>query len=215
MRLRRIPAATGLVVTFLLLVSCGSSHHTSSPTTSTTQAQPAATATTTVPSTTTEVPATSTTVDPGSLPQTKQKPVASGAQFDAGVQGLWSAIETGDASLAYPFFFPLSAYEQVKAIRDPAGDWHARLIGGLDADVARLHARLGAGASSATFVSFTVPEMAATWVLPGHESNKLSYWRVYGTVLRYREAGIVHAIPVYSLISWRGEWYLVHLGPPT
>jgi hypothetical protein len=131
------------------------------------------------------------------------------------VQALWTAIQSGDASAASSFFFPLSAYQQVKAIHDPTTDWHQRLMGAFGADVAKQHAKLGAGASGATFVSFTVPAAAATWVLPGHEYNKIGYWRVYGSVLRYREAGVVHAVPIYSLISWRGEWYLVHFGPPT
>ena len=46
----------------------------------------------------------------------------------------------------------------------------------------------------------------------GEESNKLSYWRVYRTTLHYTEDGQDMSFPVTSLISWRGEWYVVHLG---
>ena len=53
--------------------------------------------------------------------------------------------------LARPFFFPLSAYRQVKAIWNPAEDYQVE----------------------------------------GHDAS----------------------IGVFSLISWRGEWYVVHLGP--
>ena len=49
-------------------------------------------------------------------------------------------------------------------------------------------------------------------VQPGEEYNKLSYWRVYGTTLQYTEDGQANSFPVTSLISWRGEWYVVHLG---
>jgi hypothetical protein len=190
----------------------------------------AATAPTTIPSGTTSpggAPATtapapagrasaaSTTtpsVDPGSLPQTEDKPVGSGTAFDAGVQGLWNAIVRDDPSLAMPFFFPKSAYLQVKAIPDPASDYENRLIANYEQDIHALHAQLGADASTAHFDGIDVPDADAVWVQPGEESNKLSYWRVYGTQLRYTLAGVAGTMPVTSLISWRGEWYVVHLG---
>jgi len=50
------------------------------------------------------------------------------------------------------------------------------------------------------------------WVQPGEESNKGSYWRVYGTTMQYEVDGQTGSFPVTSLISWRGEWYVVHLG---
>ncbi len=50
--------------------------------------------------------------------------------------------------------------------------------------------------------------------MPGVEYNSGSYWRVFGSTLRYRlDDGTLHELPVTSLISWRGEWYVVHLGP--
>ena len=57
-----------------------------------------------------------------------------------------------------------------------------------------------------------MPDTQAVLVQPGEESNKLSYWRVYGTTLHYTEAGQANSFPVTSLISWRGQWYVVHLG---
>jgi hypothetical protein len=152
------------------------------------------------------------TSDPGSLPQTTDKPEASGATFDAGVQGLWTAIVRDDPSLAMPFFFPKQAYLQVKAIPDPATDYQQRLIATLGQDIHTLHAQLGADASSAHFDGIDVPGDQAVLVQPGEESNKLPYWRVYGTTLRYSLNGTGGTLPVTSLISWRGEWYLVHLG---
>jgi hypothetical protein len=35
---------------------------------------------------------------------------------------------------------------------------------------------------------------------------------VYGSALRYTADGTYFDLPIYSLISWRGEWYIVHLG---
>ena len=139
------------------------------------------------------------------------KPTTQSAAFQARVQGLWQAIVTDAPAPGMPFFFPLSAYVQVKAISDPTGDWHTRLVANYGVDIDALHAKLGTGAARAQLVGIEVPD-AAQWILPGAESNKGSYWRVYGTVLRYSLDGVVSTFPVTSMISWRGEWYVVHLG---
>jgi hypothetical protein len=167
------------------------------------------------PGTTTAAPAGApppTTVDPGTLPQTDERPTASGAQFDAGVQGLWHAITSDDPASALPFFFPQSAYVQVKAISDPVGDYHSRLIANFEQDIHALHTQVGADGSRAKLGGLTVPGDQAVWVQPGAEYNKGSYWRVYGSTLHYTVDDQDHSFPVSSLISWRGQWYVVHLG---
>jgi hypothetical protein len=171
-------------------------------------------------STTTTAPAVTTTPasttapadDPGALPQTDEQPSASGATFTAGVNGLWEAIHQDRPALGLPFFFPKSAYLQVKAISDPASDYQNRLIANFEEDVHSLHAQLGANATDAKLVGISVPNDQAVLVQPGEESNKLSYWRVYGTTLQYEVGGQTGSFPVTSLISWRGQWYVVHLG---
>jgi hypothetical protein len=155
---------------------------------------------------------TTTTVDPGTLPQTDEKPTATGAEFDAHVDALWQAIVRDDPSLALPFFFPESAYLQVKDIQDPAGDYQSRLIANYEDDIHALHAQLGNAASSAQLSGMSVPNDQAQWITPGTEYNKGSYWRVYGSTLNYTVAGQARSFPVTSLISWRGQWYVVHLG---
>ncbi len=152
------------------------------------------------------------TDDPGALPQTDEKPTASGATFTAGVNGLWEAIRQDKPELGLPFFFPKSAYQQVKAISDPASDYQNRLIANFEEDVHSLHAQLGGDAADAKFVGTTMPDDQAVLVHPGEESNKLSYWRVYSTTLQYEVNGQTGSFPVTSLISWRGQWYVVHLG---
>jgi hypothetical protein len=167
-------------------------------------------------STTTTPPATSTTdgatADPGALPQTDERPTASGATFTAGVDDLWDAIKQDEPERGLPFFFPKSAYLQVKAIDDPAGDYQNRLITNFEDDVHTLHAQLGPNAASAKLVGITVPDDQAVFVQPGEEYNQLSYWRVYGTTMQYEVDGHTGSFPVTSLISWRGQWYVVHLG---
>ena len=154
---------------------------------------------------------TTTEPDPASLPQTQDKPSTTSPKFQANVAALWNAIVRDDPSLAMPFFFPLGAYEQVKAISNPESDWRTRLVAAYEQDIHALHARLGAGANTAQFQNFTVPESSATWVPVGEEYNKGSYWRVYNSLLHYSANGQTSQFPVASMISWRGEWYVVHL----
>ena len=179
------------------------------------EVEPASTAASGVPTSTTTtatVAATTTTVDPGTLPQTDERPIASGATFDAGVQGLWQAIQQDRPELALPFFFPEAAYLQVKAIPGPAADYQQRLIVNYEQDIHTLHAQLGADAASAQLAGIDVPDAEAVLVQPGEESNQLPYWRVYGTMLHSTLNGETTSMPVTSLISWRGQWYVVHLG---
>jgi hypothetical protein len=177
-----------------------------------TNADASATTTTTIRAAASAPATTMATADPGALPQTDERPSASGATFTAGVDDLWQAIRQDRPELARPFFFPKSAYLQVKAIDDPAGDYDTRLLAAYDEDLRALHAQLGPNASDATFTGITVPDDQAVFVQPGEEYNKLPYWRVYGTTLQYELDGQSGSFPVTSLISWRGQWYVVHLG---
>jgi hypothetical protein len=155
-----------------------------------------------------------TTVDPGTLPQTRDHPGTTNAQFTDGVQAMWQGIVDDDPQAAMPFFFPLSAYLQVKAIHDPTHDWQTRLVAAYTRDIHALHASLAGKGAEATLVGLDVPDGAARWVNPGEEYNKLGYWRVYGSMLRYTVGGQTLKLPIYSLISWRGEWYVVHVTHP-
>ena len=153
---------------------------------------------------------TTSTVDPGTLPQTMVRPTTSDPKFRAGLAGFFHAIVTDDPTPAMPFFFPLSAYLQVKAISNPASDWLQRLVGAYQRDIHALHASLGAAAATARLTGIDVPA-TAQWILPGVEYNKGSYWRVYDSRVRYNVAGQARSFPIASMISWRGRWYIVHL----
>jgi hypothetical protein len=150
-------------------------------------------------------------VDPSTLPQTHDRPSASGPAFDARVAALWNAVVADDPSLALPAFFPVGAYQQVKDIPDPASDWKHRLVAAYTRDIHALHARLGADAPQARLVSLDLPDDRARWVEPGEEYNKIGYYRVFGSRLRYSTGSSSSSFEVKSLISWRGEWYVVHL----
>lgn len=165
-------------------------------------------------STSSSLPASTTTVPgPGALPQTDAKPTTDSPVFERNAKALWRAVVADDPSVGETAFFPLAAYVQIKAIADPTADWHNRLIADFATDVHALHAQLGTDARRATFLGLTVPDANAEWIVPGVEYNSGSYWRVFGSTLRYRlPDGTEHELPVTSLISWRGEWYVVHLG---
>ena len=108
------------------------------------------------------------------------------------------------------FFFPRAAYEQVKALADPARDWRYRLVAHYKRDIHAAHQKLGRQATVARWSGLDVGS-GARWVEPGEEGNKLGYWRVYGSRLRFTVEGQERSIEISSLISWRGEWYVVHL----
>jgi hypothetical protein len=149
--------------------------------------------------------------DTGSLPQTHDKPEAAGVLFDARVAALFNAIVEDTPERALPFFFPVAAYEQVKAMATPARDWKLRLAAAYTRDIHDLHLRLGKNADRAKFMRIDVPAARATWVEPGEEYNKIGYYRVFGSKLRYEVDGHPRDIEIRSMISWRGEWFVVHL----
>lgn len=152
-------------------------------------------------------------MDPGTLPQTTALPTTTNPTFQHNVALLWQAIVTDRPAVALPFFFPLSAYLQVKAIANPAADWQTRLVATYELDIEAVHAFLAPDPAAARLVSVTVPTAQAEWIKPGVEWNKGSYWRVFGTRVTVTENGQTRSFGIRSLISWRGQWYVVHLGP--
>jgi hypothetical protein len=144
--------------------------------------------------------------------QTGTRPPASSDLFHAEMVDLWAAIASGRPGLGLPAFFPLVAYEQVKAIADPAADWHNRLVAEFRQDVAAAHALLGRQARHSVLVQVIVPESEAGWIDPGVCDNGVGYWHVAGARVVYRAGGQEKSIGIATLISWRGRWYVVHLG---
>jgi len=125
---------------------------------------------------------------------------------------LWAGIVSGQPDLAMPAFFPLVAYEQVKAIADPAADWHGRLVAEFKQDVIAAHGLIGDRATQAALVEVTVPDQSADWISPGVCANDIGYWHVANARVVYRIDGRIMSFGISTLISWRGRWYVVHLG---
>jgi hypothetical protein len=149
--------------------------------------------------------------DPALLSQTREAPQAKGNVFETRVAALWQAIVADDPEVAMDFFFPLGAYEQVKDVGAPAADWKHRLVAAYARDIHALHSHLGNDVALARLIGLDVPEGRVRWVRPHEEYNKIGYFRVFGSKLRYDVDGTAHAFDVKSLISWRGQWYVVHL----
>ena len=145
----------------------------------------------------------------GALPQTRAFPGTRTAAFDNAMADLWLAVTTGNPRFARPGFFPLAAYKQVKAIPYPVPDWQNRLWSDFVLDVRAAHRLVGPGAHLDRVV---VPEKYAAWVYPGACHNKIGYWHVPGVRVVYRAHGRERSFGIASLISWRGVWYVVHLG---
>jgi hypothetical protein len=150
--------------------------------------------------------------DPGTLPQTDQLPAAGTAQFHEEMAALWSGVTRNSLQAAMPAFFPERAYPQVKAIADPRADYAARLVGEYRLDLAAAHALLGTQAQAAELIGVEVPESYAHWVDPGACYNRIGYYEVPNARVVYRQQGQVRSFGIASMISWRGVWYVVHLG---
>ena len=145
----------------------------------------------------------------GALAQTSVLPKTSGTAFNNAVHDLWLAVTTGDPDYAKPAFFPEKAYEQVKAIADPESDWQGRLWLDFTLDLAAVHKLVKPGA---TLVKVTAPTQYEQWIPPGACYNSTGYWHLPGSRLVYRQGGVTHSFGIASFISWRGDWYLIHLG---
>ncbi len=128
------------------------------------------------------------------------------------MDALWRGIRTTSLGAAIPAFFPEAAYAQVKAISDPQADWRDRLVATFRLDIGAAHALLSAGGSRATLVRVDVPAAYAHWVRPGACYNRIGYYEVPNARVVYRDGPSVRSFGIASMISWRGVWYVVHLG---
>jgi hypothetical protein len=173
------------------------------------------TTTTTVLSTTsTAAPTTTaTTTDPGTLPQTAGFPASGTPQFNAEMAALWQGIVTGSVTPALPAFFPRPAYVQMKTgLGDPGGDWQNRLVADYALDLQAAHALLAPDPAQASLVTVSVPEQYGHWIPSGVCDNGVGYFEVANSRVVYQLDGQTRSFGIASMISWRGTWYVVHLG---
>ncbi len=127
---------------------------------------------------------------------------------------LWQGILTDSLAKAIWSFFPEAAYDRLKSIPSPDFDWHYRLVALFQEDIQAAHDYVfsSAGASSARLLYVAVAGNEIAWIPPGYCYNSIGYWHAPGVRLVYEQDGQERSIGIASLISWRGEWYVVHLG---
>jgi hypothetical protein len=146
------------------------------------------------------------------LPQTEARPSVTDERFKRRMQRVADAILLGDVEKARSAFFPLVAYTQVKDVQKPERDYRFRLMAHFERDVREYRKALGKAAEHAEFIGVEVPEARVEWMKPGKEGNRIGYFRVLRSKLRFRLAdGEERSFELTSMISWRGEWYVVHL----
>jgi hypothetical protein len=218
MRLAAAVAGVATAVAAVLYVVLPSSSTTptrTAPALSAAAAARGATTTTTALATTTTAPptTTTTTTDVGTLPQTAGFPVSGTPQFNAAMQALWQGVVTGSVTPALPAFFPRSAYVQLKTgFADPAGDWQNRLVADYALDLQAAHALLETDPAQASLVTVSVPEQYGHWIPSGVCDNGVGYFEVANSRVVYQLDGQTRSFGIASMISWRGTWYIVHLG---
>ena len=140
------------------------------------------------------------------------RPSAATRGFHTEMRHLWRGITSDSVKAALTAFFPEAAYAQLKAIYDPGEDWQARLVGDYRLDIGAAHALLGADPGSAELLRIQVPSAYAHWIPPNVCENRFGYYEVPNSRVVYSEHGEVKSFGIASLISWRGVWYVVHLG---
>lgn len=137
-----------------------------------------------------------------------------GRSLDQRMSSLFHDIVTDSLPLASRLFFPESAYVAMKMGRIPApsADYRDRLAAFFRLDLGAYHDLIVAH-GPVSFLGVNAAAGDAQWIRPGWCENSIGYWHVPGVRLVYRQRNVVHSVAVASLISWRGVWYVVHLGP--
>jgi hypothetical protein len=125
---------------------------------------------------------------------------------------LWAGIVQGSVRPARPAFFPRDAYLQLKAIGNAGSDWTQRLVHDYALDIYAAHALVARDAAPASLVGVKVDARYGHWIEPGVCDNSIGYYEMPGARIVYRRRGSIHSFGIASMISWRGEWYVVHLG---
>ena len=216
-RRRRSVAGIGLgLVVFAVVVAVavmgGSSAPSPTRAISPSTTIPSPTTTTSSTNITTTTPATT---DPGLLAQTTTEPPTDPTSLVSRLDPLWTAIQTGSLPTGMTVFFPQAAYLKMKSgvLPNPPGDYQSRLVALYNMDLGTYQAALGIPASSARLVTIGADPSIAHWVPPGACANTIGYWHLPNIRIDYASGGTESSFGVFSLISWRGAWYVIHLGP--
>jgi hypothetical protein len=128
------------------------------------------------------------------------------------MEALWNGVASRSTSPALPAFFPQGAYLQLKTIAGARSDYTNRLVYDYGLDIGAAHAALAPDPAHARFVGINADAAYAHWVPPGVCDNSIGYYELPNSRLVYQEDGQTRSLGIASMISWRGEWYVVHFG---
>jgi len=119
---------------------------------------------------------------------------------------------SNSVTTAMPAFFPEAAYLQLKTISGAQSDFEDRLVGHYGLDLGAAHVLLGADATQAHFVGVNAMASYGHWVNPGVCYNDVGYFELPNARVVYQINGQTQSFGIASMISWRGQWYVVHMG---
>jgi hypothetical protein len=162
------------------------------------------------PATADALPDAGAATDAGAAPLVADNKVdpTEGADLQERAKGLFQAIVADEPDRAEAFWFPREPFLPLKDMTDPGKYW-AELHHAYEKDIHALH-RKRKHWGGAEFVRFDGGSRTK-WVAPGHEANKIGYYRAFDGKLRYTLGGEAAAIEVHTLITWQGRWYVTHL----
>ena len=127
---------------------------------------------------------------------------------------LFTDLVNQDGAAARPLFFPEAAYVAMKTgqIPNPSSDYVDRLLAFYSLDEVAYHRYLVTGGQP-RLLRVLVNVSQAQWIAPNVCENNVGYWHQPPIRLVYVQRGVVKSVAIDSLSSWRGHFYIVHLGP--
>jgi hypothetical protein len=143
-------------------------------------------------------------------PQNRQKPDIESDELTDRASHLLEAIATGRPERGDDFFFPRAPFLPLKDVGDP-GRYFDQLLATYHRDIRELRASRRDW-ESPRLVSFAIGS-TPTWVAPGHEYNRIGYYRTFHGRLRWQSERSSGTIDVSTIISYHGRWYITHLAP--
>jgi hypothetical protein len=152
-------------------------------------------------------------IQPASAATNTLKP-SIGAPLNDELSAVWNAISSNSFNQALSYFFPGSAYVQMKKglLQNPSADFSSRLLAFFKLDFAAYHQLVVTGGTS-TFTGIRVNPSQVSWIQVGTCENKIGYWHLGPVRVVYEQSGVVKSFAIASLISWNGVWKIIHLGP--
>lgn len=141
-------------------------------------------------------------------------PPKSGVELTSMLNQLWQSIQDNSSQSAKALFFPKNSYIEMKTgvIANPAADFDNRLMTFYKLDLDAYHRHVVTGGKS-VFVSALVNPAQIMWIPVRACENKTGYWHLGPVRIVYKQAGVLKSFAIASLISWNGEWKIIHLGP--